>query len=66
MQGYIHDAAATAACLDADRYFNTGDLVRLNPATGDLVITGVSLFISFIFFCLLLGNVFHYCACCDR
>lgn len=35
MQGYIHDAAATAAVMDAEGYFNTGDLVRINPATGE-------------------------------
>lgn len=34
MQGYIHDEAATAAVMDAQGYFNTGDLVRVNPATG--------------------------------
>jgi long-chain acyl-CoA synthetase len=40
MRGYIHDAAATKAAFDAQGYFDTGDLVRVNVATGDLVITG--------------------------
>lgn len=34
MQGYINDPASTAAVMDSDGYFNTGDLVRINPATG--------------------------------
>jgi long-chain acyl-CoA synthetase len=40
MRGYLHDATATAAAFDAQGYFDTGDLVRANTATGDLVITG--------------------------
>lgn len=34
MQGYINDPSSTTAVMDSDGYFNTGDLVRLNPATG--------------------------------
>ena len=40
MRGYFNDPQATAAAFDALGYFNTGDLVRINPATNDLVITG--------------------------
>jgi len=34
MQGYINDPVSTAAVMDNEGYFNTGDLVRINPATG--------------------------------
>lgn len=34
MQGYINDPVSTAAVMDSEGYFDTGDLVRINPATG--------------------------------
>ena len=40
MLGYMDDPAATAAAVDTEGYFNTGDLGRVNPATGDVLITG--------------------------
>lgn len=38
--GYYRDADATAKAIDADGFFNTGDLGFVSPHTGDLVITG--------------------------
>jgi long-chain acyl-CoA synthetase len=40
MSGYNRDEAATAAVMDSEGYFDTGDLGRINPATGDLILTG--------------------------
>ena len=40
MNGYISNPKATAAAIDSDEYFDTGDLARINPATGDFIITG--------------------------
>lgn len=40
MLGYKADAEATAQAIDTEGYFNTGDLGRVNPATGDVLITG--------------------------
>lgn len=37
---YKNNPAATAAAIDTDGYFDTGDLARVNTATGDIVITG--------------------------
>lgn len=39
MRGYWEDAEATAAVLDEEGWFDTGDLIRLTPA-GDLVFCG--------------------------
>jgi malonyl-CoA/methylmalonyl-CoA synthetase len=38
--GYLNDDAATAAAFHADGWFRTGDIGRLDPATGYLHITG--------------------------
>ena len=40
MHGYMRNDGATAAVIDADGYFDTGDLARVNEATGDIIITG--------------------------
>jgi long-chain acyl-CoA synthetase len=40
MSGYNRDEVATAAVMDSEGYFDTGDLGRINPATGDLILTG--------------------------
>jgi long-chain acyl-CoA synthetase len=40
MQGYYKDPAATAKAVDKYGWFDTGDLGRINPATGDLILTG--------------------------
>jgi long-chain acyl-CoA synthetase len=40
MSGYRSDPAATASVMDKDGYFCTGDLGRINPSTGDLILTG--------------------------
>ena len=40
MSGYIGNDKATAAAFDIEGYFDTGDLARVNPATGDIIITG--------------------------
>lgn len=40
MQGYYKDTAATAKVIDGHGWFDTGDLGRVNPATGDLILTG--------------------------
>ena len=40
MQGYYKNPEATAAVLSDKGWFDTGDLGRINPATGDLILTG--------------------------
>lgn len=40
MQGYYKNPEATAKAIDRFGWFNTGDLGRINPATGDLILTG--------------------------
>ena len=40
MQGYYKNADATNEVIDQFGWFNTGDLGRINPATGDLILTG--------------------------
>jgi len=40
MQGYYKNAEATAKAIDRFGFFDTGDLGRVNPATGDLILTG--------------------------
>jgi long-chain acyl-CoA synthetase len=40
MQGYYKNSGATSESIDASGWFNTGDLGRINPATGDLILTG--------------------------
>lgn len=44
MLGYYKEGAATAKVLDADGWFETGDLGLINPGTGDLVLTGACMF----------------------
>lgn len=39
MKGYYRNAEATAKVLD-NGWFDTGDLGRINPETGDLILTG--------------------------
>ncbi|KAK4534653.1 hypothetical protein CDCA_CDCA02G0678 [Cyanidium caldarium] len=39
-RGYFRDAEATARAIDAERFFDTGDLGFISPHTGDVVITG--------------------------
>jgi long-chain acyl-CoA synthetase len=40
MKGYYKDAEATAKAIDKFGWFDTGDLGKINPATGDLILTG--------------------------
>lgn len=40
MQGYYKNPEATAKAIDKYGFFDTGDLGRINPATGDLILTG--------------------------
>ncbi|GAX24010.1 long-chain acyl-CoA synthetase [Fistulifera solaris] len=40
MRGYYKNPEATAAVLNEKGWFDTGDLGRINPATGDLILTG--------------------------
>jgi long-chain acyl-CoA synthetase len=40
MKGYYKDPENTAKAVDKFGWFDTGDLGRINPATGDLILTG--------------------------
>jgi len=40
MKGYYKNPEATAKAIDQYGWFDTGDLGRINPATGDLILTG--------------------------
>ncbi len=40
MLGYYNDPEATAQAFDADGYFRTGDLAKIDPASGHYIITG--------------------------
>lgn len=40
MKGYYKNAEATAKAVDKFGWFDSGDLGRINPATGDLILTG--------------------------
>ncbi|KAL9188658.1 hypothetical protein ACHAXT_007036 [Thalassiosira profunda] len=40
MQGYYKNPEATAKAIDKFGWFDTGDLGRINPLTGDLILTG--------------------------
>lgn len=40
MKGYYKNKEATEKAIDAYGWFDTGDLGRINPATGDLILTG--------------------------
>lgn len=40
MIGYYNDPEATAEAFDKDGYFKTGDLAKIDPASGHYVITG--------------------------
>ena len=40
MAGYMQNPEATSQAFDVEGYFDTGDLARINPATGDIMITG--------------------------
>jgi long-chain acyl-CoA synthetase len=39
-KGYYNNKEATTKAIDRFGFFDTGDLGRMNPATGDLIITG--------------------------
>jgi len=40
MKGYYKNPDATSKAVDKFGFFDTGDLGRINPATGDLILTG--------------------------
>lgn len=40
MRGYYKDSVSTQEAIDANGWFDTGDLGFINPDTGDLVLTG--------------------------
>lgn len=40
MEGYYKNPEATFKAIDRYGFFDTGDLGRINPATGDLILTG--------------------------
>ena len=40
MKGYYKNPEATAKAIDPYGWFDTGDLGRINPTTGDLILTG--------------------------
>jgi long-chain acyl-CoA synthetase len=40
MQGYYKNPEATAKAVDKFGWFDTGDVGRINPLTGDLILTG--------------------------
>lgn len=40
MTEYAQDPEATNRAIDSDGFFDTGDLARINRATGDIIITG--------------------------
>jgi len=40
MKGYYKNPEATAKAIDKYGWFDTGDLGRINPTTGDLILTG--------------------------
>jgi len=40
MKGYYKNPEATAKAIDKYGFFDTGDLGRINPVTGDLILTG--------------------------